>query len=391
MPFDQTLNQRLSNYAQQVKHFKGRSKRFAMYAGAAILPTTVLPAVVFSQCGSPTVSVTPTGSYDFLIDLDGGGNDFSIQGFYNSNFYEVRLFNLNPTEFSVAATFNAAFNNNQALKFELGDVISSGFNFTNDTNVNIKNAVGGGNFAGNNPNAFIGVRKGNRYGFIQLTTNAVILPQFISVDENATGLAIPENTNATVQAGDCGTLLPVELIYFEVRIGKSGSVLEWKTASEQNNVGFEIERSEDAKNFDKIGWVDGHGTTLERQSYIFEDEMIKANTNYYYRLKQIDFDGSYEYSGIQAAHLKSETAIQIGEAFPNPIYERLSLPVWVEHQQAAILILFDANGKTLHTIQQNLEDGAQNISIDWEFLPSGIYFLKVQIGAESTYQRLVKA
>lgn len=85
-------------------------------------------------------------------------------------------------------------------------------------------------------------------------------------------------------------LLPVELLYFRV----NGDVLEWATASEENNSHFEVERSVDGRDFLAIGKVEGNGTTSERNEYKYNIPQGAA----YYRLKQVDFDGAYEYSDV---------------------------------------------------------------------------------------------
>lgn len=100
------------------------------------------------------------------------------------------------------------------------------------------------------------------------------------------------------------TLLPVELLSFDVTpINNQYARLEWVTASEINNDGFEVLRSNDGENFEYIGWVDGNGNQTVIHKYTYEDYTIEKEVTYYYRLKQIDYDGQYEYFNIKPLRL----------------------------------------------------------------------------------------
>ena len=91
------------------------------------------------------------------------------------------------------------------------------------------------------------------------------------------------------------TALPIDLIDFKINTDQSSIKLTWTTASELNNEGFEIQRSRDGITFERIGWVDGKGTTQESSSYAFTDEVGGVS---YYRLKQMDFDGQFKFSKV---------------------------------------------------------------------------------------------
>lgn len=108
-------------------------------------------------------------------------------------------------------------------------------------------------------------------------------------------------------ANDCNpTTLPVTWLYFTARANDSHEVaLNWATASEINNDRFEIERSADGSSFEKIGTVNGNGNSVQTIEYSFKDTTVQRGV-YYYRLKQVDFDGRFEYSNISAASVDSE-------------------------------------------------------------------------------------
>ncbi|MFI5237501.1 MAG: YCF48-related protein, partial [Ignavibacteriales bacterium] len=113
------------------------------------------------------------------------------------------------------------------------------------------------------------------------------------------------------------TYVPVELISFEGRVVGHEIVLSWITASELNNLGFNIEKSSDNINWLTIGFVQGKGTTSEKNHYSFIDNEITSEIQYY-RIKQIDFDGSFKYSQVVEVVIGIPTEYSLSQNFPNP-------------------------------------------------------------------------
>lgn len=101
--------------------------------------------------------------------------------------------------------------------------------------------------------------------------------------------------------------LPVELLYFEARAVQSGVSLHWATATETGNDHFEIQRSSDGRYFVAVGQVPGQGTSTWRQDYAYRDAPDRPG-NYYYRLRQVDEDGRYEYSPVRAVHFDTPSS-----------------------------------------------------------------------------------
>ncbi|SDG57367.1 Por secretion system C-terminal sorting domain-containing protein [Dyadobacter soli] len=118
-----------------------------------------------------------------------------------------------------------------------------------------------------------------------------------------------------LNSAECRTVLPVTLVSFEIKKVAEGNKLVWQTATEAGNKGFEIERSADGRVFTSIGFVHGNGDSGTLKSYSFTDAL--PLTNSYYRLKQWDWDGSFEYSKIVWVHANTLAAI----AYPNPAQE----------------------------------------------------------------------
>jgi len=175
--------------------------------------------------------------------------------------------------------------------------------------------------------------------------------------------------------------LPVELLSFDGEKVKDGIQLNWETASEQNNQGFEIQRSENGKQLKTIAFVAGIGTSLELQNYQWIDENPITDTNYY-RLKQLDFDGQYEYSQMLAIDfgILERNSLQI---FPNPTTDILNIQLTDEESLESI-VLFDIHSKVVWQTQ------AAVTQLSLADLPEGIYFLQLKTANHTYQKRLTK-
>ncbi|MEN0048724.1 MAG: T9SS type A sorting domain-containing protein [Bacteroidota bacterium] len=161
--------------------------------------------------------------------------------------------------------------------------------------------------------------------------------------------------------------VPVELLRFDGELVKEKVYLFWETASEINNDYFVVERSIDAKHFIPIGKVKGKGNSLSKVSYSFQEELSSGkHKDYYYRLKQVDFNGTYEYSQsitVQIEIHKSDIKI-----FPSPVKDILQIISGEAIQKVRIL---DLSGKLVREINSERQ------LIFVSDLESGIYFLEV--------------
>jgi hypothetical protein len=164
-------------------------------------------------------------------------------------------------------------------------------------------------------------------------------------------------------------LLPIELISFKGQYTESGNLLTWTTASETQNKGFEVETSKDGLRFDKIGFVAGKGTSSQVQNYRFEDSSPLENSKkvVYYRLKQLDFDGSFEYSKIISIRTNGKNEIGV---FPNPSRGVFTL-TGVKNMEDETFTIVNSVGQTLPIVIQN------NRQFDMSPFPSGIYYLRI--------------
>jgi hypothetical protein len=185
-------------------------------------------------------------------------------------------------------------------------------------------------------------------------------------------------------------IVPVELSSFIATPDLNSIVLKWETASEINNSGYEILRSIDGRYYHKVFWTDGHGNSQEGQSYSWVDRNIRPNTNYYYRLNQIDRDGTNTYSEVVSAMITDEKIIEVSEVFPNPVKKdfvklKINTPVEVE----AKLIIFDGMGMLVKKGEKLLIKGTNFLKINVRNLVPGIYYTKVQIGQEMWYRKII--
>ena len=190
------------------------------------------------------------------------------------------------------------------------------------------------------------------------------------------------STNGGCQAAP----LPVELVFFEGTSENFRVQLNWQTASETNNESFDIQRSADGKTWDNLAFVPGHGTTNEEQSYTYTDERPLPGLNYY-RLKQMDYDGKFEYSQIVSVEVERDG--KGFDLFPNPVTGSVTLALESDYAGEATLTLYDLLGKQMKTQVLSLEGGSFRTSIGLDGLPDGVYLVAVVAGREQWRERLV--
>jgi hypothetical protein len=202
---------------------------------------------------------------------------------------------------------------------------------------------------------------------------------FVELSSNANTMTINSSTLTTEakQTGCTPPALPVELTTFQGRLINKAVHLTWQTASEENNEGFEIERSSNGQDWEIIGFVQGNGTTMEVFNYEFIDNQPSNGTNYY-RLKQLDYDGSFEYSDV--LNIEYRTRNIEYRIFPNPANDFLT----IEIEEPTTFQILNAQGQEV--LARTL-DHTENIDI--AHLPAGIYWVKILNNNTSTSQSLV--
>ncbi len=176
------------------------------------------------------------------------------------------------------------------------------------------------------------------------------------------------------------TVVPVELTTFNATIIDGKVRLNWFTATETNNAGFDIERSKDGTNYEKIFFIGGNGTTTNRNVYSYIDETVTAGV-YYYRLKQINFDGSFEYLNAIAVDLGSPVGYLLKQNYPNPFNPKTIITYQIPVEGFVTLKLYDVLGNEVSTlINEKKLAGTYKVELDGSKLSSGIYFYKITSG-----------
>ena len=157
--------------------------------------------------------------------------------------------------------------------------------------------------------------------------------------------------------------------------------MNWSTATELNNSGFSIERRSDDLAFSEVGFVPGFGTTSEPKSYSFNDQNLLSG-HYVYRLKQTDFDGTFEYSNEVEVDVILPDEFSLEQNFPNPFNPSTKITFSLATDSKVTLKVFDMTGQQVATlINQNLTAGIHNYDFNAAGFYSGVYFYRLQAGS----------
>lgn len=176
--------------------------------------------------------------------------------------------------------------------------------------------------------------------------------------------------------------LPVELSSFTSVINSRNVTLNWSTSSEINNSGFDIERKVSTnETWSKVGNVTGNGTTNETRSYSFTDKDLSAG-QYSYRLKQVDFNGNFEYFNLSnEVVIAAPDEYSLNQNYPNPFNPSTKISFQIPVDGAVSLKIFDISGKeVLELVNGNLNAGFHTINFNATGLTSGVYFYKLSAG-----------
>jgi len=191
--------------------------------------------------------------------------------------------------------------------------------------------------------------------------------------------------------------LPVELTTFTAVGNGSEVVLNWQTATEVNNYGFEIERAiTDSElrigEFTKIGFVEGHGNSNSTKNYEFTDSELPNSIAISYRLKQIDTDGKYDYSDIVEVNVANQTPskFELSQNYPNPFNPSTEISFSIPQDGNVKLTVFNSIGQEITTLMnQHKESGSYKVKFDASKLTSGIYFYKLESGSFVSVKKMM--
>ncbi len=181
---------------------------------------------------------------------------------------------------------------------------------------------------------------------------------------------------------------PVQLTSFSANAVNGGILLTWETATEVNNYGFSIERSADKNNWEEIGFVEGHGNSNSPNTYSFTDNTAKGNESY--RLKQLDFDGNYEYSDVVTANAAGLNKVEFKQNYPNPFNPSTTFSFVIPSKVYVTLAIYNSLGQQVATVvSENLKAGNYQYNWNAQNLSSGVYFAKLTAGTTTQIQKIM--
>ncbi|AFH49422.1 Fibronectin type III domain protein [Ignavibacterium album JCM 16511] len=172
------------------------------------------------------------------------------------------------------------------------------------------------------------------------------------------------------------SIIPVELTSFVANVSGNSVKLIWKTATETNNQGFEVQRSNGGE-FKAITFINGKGTTTETQTYSYVDNGLQAG-KYSYRLKQIDLDGQSEFSSVVEVEILSPKEFNLAQNYPNPFNPSTEISFSLTTDSKVTLKIFNILGQEVATlINGNYPAGNHKIKFDGSSLNSGVYMYRL--------------
>ncbi len=190
-------------------------------------------------------------------------------------------------------------------------------------------------------------------------------------------------------------VLPVDMVYFKVWEESGAAHLQWLNSKEVNNSRFEVLRSSDGKHYEEIDFVEAMptpNTADDHYEYQYLDTDIGFGGRFYYRLKQVDIDGSYTMSNVVEVNIPYlQTSAKLLPLYPNPANQQVTIPFFLSQREEVDIALFAIDGRaTRHLSQRGWYDiGEHEVKLDLAGLPKGLYFLRFQTPSHLETRRLL--
>lgn len=173
-------------------------------------------------------------------------------------------------------------------------------------------------------------------------------------------------------------IVPVELTAFTATSIGNNVTLNWSTATEINNSGFEVERKAANAEWINVGFVQGNGTTTLAQQYSFVDQNVTTGS-YSYRLKQIDFDGTFTYSPVAEVEVSAPVNFELAQNYPNPFNPGTTIQFSLPKSSNVLLKVYNLLGQEVATLLDGFKEaGIHYINFDAANLNSGLYIYKIE-------------
>jgi photosystem II stability/assembly factor-like uncharacterized protein len=200
----------------------------------------------------------------------------------------------------------------------------------------------------------------------------------VSKARNGADVAFAVKSNGVILKGTA-LGLPVELTSFTASAVNGQVVLNWSTATEVNNRGFEIQRRSGSGEFAPVGFVQGSGTTTTTQTYSFSEKL--SSGAYSYRLKQVDFNGEYAYSSIVDVNFDSPLNYVLNQNYPNPFNPSTTIKYITANPGFVSIKVYNVLGNEVaELVNREVESGVHEVLFDASSLTSGVYFYTISAG-----------
>jgi hypothetical protein len=183
-------------------------------------------------------------------------------------------------------------------------------------------------------------------------------------------------------------VVPVELTSFTASAIGNSVILNWSTSTETNNSGFSVERKSNKNDWQTIGFVSGFRTSTESHSYSYRDDNVNSGS-YSYRLKQVDYDGSFEYSDEVEIEINTPGEYILYQNYPNPFNPSTTIEFSIPYNGFVNLEVYNSLGESVAVlVNESLPAGEHSISFDGTGLASGVYLLKLTSGNFTEFKKM---
>lgn len=213
----------------------------------------------------------------------------------------------------------------------------------------------------------------------------------ISADGNRIGITAYPPGSGTPHAVllTLDTTVPVELSGFSAIVTGKYVELNWTTVTEKNNSGFEIQRRNSNRDWEVLGFVAGRGTTTEPFKYSYDD-YVNSSGSFTYRLKQIDYDGSYNYSDEVTVEVSAPVEFNLAQNYPNPFNPSTVISFSVPEKSNVSLTVFNVIGEQVATLVNEVKDaGSYQVEFNASNLSSGMYLYRIETGSFTATKKMV--
>ena len=237
------------------------------------------------------------------------------------------------------------------------------------------------------------VGSGNSTTSFDISSSGLQEAQFIKIVDDGDGVAIQANAGFDLDAIEAIGVVPVELVSFTAENVLDDVILKWQTATETNNLGFEIERASSSTTplhgWARISFVEGRGTTTELTDYIFTDKINNPGT-YVYRLKQLDFDGTYTYSEEVEVEISGPRDFALFQNYPNPFNPSTTIKFALPVNTKLVISIYNLLGeKVTEVFNGVLEEGYHEFEFNAVNIPTGVYFYKFESEQFNAVKKMV--